>query len=80
MSVLGAMLVSMESTLFPLGLLLGLILGAVGWVALIVDAWRIGQPLSYGLGHRRASVGVNGVLCFSVAGVMLACSVGSAST
>ena len=50
---------------------LALILGAVAWAALIVDAWRIGAPLSYGLSQRRATVGVNGVLCFSVAGVML---------
>lgn len=50
---------------------IGLLLGAVAWAALFVDAWRIGQPLSYGLGHRRATVGVNGLLCFAVAGTML---------
>lgn len=44
---------------------------AVGWAALMVDAWRIGQPLTYGLGHRRMAVGVNGLLCFSVAGTLL---------
>lgn len=48
-----------------------LIAGALGWAALFVDAWRIGQPLSLRLPHRRAVVGVNGVLCFSVAGTML---------
>ncbi len=48
-----------------------LIVGALGWAALFVDAWRIGQPLSLRLPHRRAVVGVNGVLCFSVAGTML---------
>jgi polyisoprenyl-teichoic acid--peptidoglycan teichoic acid transferase len=48
-----------------------LMAGAVGWAYLFVDAWRIGQPLTLGLGHRRAVVGVNGVLCFAVAGVML---------
>ena len=46
-------------------------LAAVGWAALFVDAWRIGQPLSLHLGHRRAVVGVNGVLCLSVAGTLL---------
>jgi LCP family protein required for cell wall assembly len=50
---------------------IGLLIGAVAWAALFVDAWRIGQPLSYGLGHRRATVGVNGLLCFAVAGTML---------
>lgn len=44
---------------------------AVGWAALLVDAWRLGQPLSLSLGHRRAVVGINGVLCFSVAAVLL---------
>ncbi|MBM7519288.1 LCP family protein [Nocardioides nitrophenolicus] len=48
-----------------------LIAGALGWAALFVDAWRIGQPLSLRMPHRRAVVGVNGVLCFSVAGTML---------
>lgn len=46
-------------------------LGAIGWAALFVDAWRIGQPLSYGLGQRRMAVGVNGLLCFGVAGTLL---------
>src|SRR3954463_5596778 len=44
---------------------------AVGWAALFLDAWRIGQPLSLSLGHRRAVVGLNGVLCFAVAGGLL---------
>jgi LCP family protein required for cell wall assembly len=44
---------------------------AVGWAALLVDAWRLGQPLSLSLGHRRTVVGVNGLLCFSVAGSLL---------
>lgn len=50
---------------------LALIAGAIGWAALFIDAWRIGQPLSLRLPHRRAVVGVNGILCFSVAGTML---------
>lgn len=56
---------------FLLVLRLYLITGAVAWAALFVDAWRIGQPLSLRLPHRRAVVGVNGVLCFSVAGTLL---------
>jgi len=50
---------------------LGLMLGAIGWAALFVDAWRIGQPLTLAMRHRRAVVGVNGVLCLSVAGSLL---------
>jgi LCP family protein required for cell wall assembly len=44
---------------------------AVGWAALFFDAWRIGQPLSYSVGHRRLSIGVNGILALGVAGVLL---------
>jgi LCP family protein required for cell wall assembly len=44
---------------------------AVGWALLFLDAWRIGQPLSLSMGHRRTVVGVNGILCFSVAGTLL---------
>jgi LCP family protein required for cell wall assembly len=50
---------------------LALMVLAVGWAALFVDAWRIGQPLTLALNHRRTVVGVNGVLCFSVAGALL---------
>src|SRR6478672_3082510 len=50
---------------------LGLMLGAIGWAALFLDAWRIGQPLSLSLTHRRTVVGLNGVLCFPVAGALL---------
>jgi LCP family protein required for cell wall assembly len=48
-----------------------LMAAAVGWALLFVDAWRIGHPLSLQLRHRRAVVGVNGVLCLSVAGTLL---------
>ena len=44
---------------------------AVGWAALFVDAWRLGQPLSLSMPHRRAVIGVNGLLCLSVAGSLL---------
>jgi LCP family protein required for cell wall assembly len=50
---------------------LGLMALAIGWAFLFLDAWRIGQPLSLTLGHRRAVVGLNGILCFSVAGTLL---------
>ncbi len=44
---------------------------AIAWAALFIDAWRLGAPLTYGLQHRRTTVLVNGVLCFSVAGTLL---------
>jgi polyisoprenyl-teichoic acid--peptidoglycan teichoic acid transferase len=50
---------------------LGLIVGAVGWAFLLVDAWRIGQPLSLSMPHRRAAIGVNGALCLFVASALL---------
>jgi LCP family protein required for cell wall assembly len=50
---------------------LALMVLAIGWAALFLDAWRIGQPLSLSLPHRRTVVGLNGVLCLSVAGTLL---------
>ncbi|PUA81941.1 LCP family protein [Nocardioides currus] len=44
---------------------------AVGWALLFMDAWRLGQPLELQRQHRLAVVGVNGFLCFSVAGALL---------
>ncbi|MGZ6787634.1 MAG: LCP family glycopolymer transferase [Nocardioidaceae bacterium] len=44
---------------------------AVGWAVLFVDAWRLGQPLELLQKQRLAMVGLNGVLCFSVAGSLL---------
>jgi LCP family protein required for cell wall assembly len=50
---------------------LGMMALAVGWAWLFVDAWRLGQPLTLQRQHRLAIVGVNGFLCFSVAGALL---------
>ncbi len=50
---------------------LALTAAAIGWAALLVDAWRLGQPLSLAANHRVAVVGINGILCFSVAGSLL---------
>ncbi|CAM3374126.1 LCP family protein [Nocardioides dubius] len=44
---------------------------AVGWAALFIDAWRIGQPLTLVRRQRLTAVGVNGLLCFTVAGALL---------
>ena len=62
----------LASSTLVLGLLrFGLIALALGWAYLFVDAWRIGHPLTLSMQHRRAVVGVNGALCFSVAGALL---------
>lgn len=60
-----------SSTWLLLLVRLALMAAAIGWAALFVDAWRIGQPLTLGMGHRRAAVGVNGVLCLTVASTLL---------
>ena len=44
---------------------------AVGWALLFFDAWRLGQPLELVQRQRLAVVGLNGLLCFSVAGSLL---------
>ncbi|HET9860677.1 MAG TPA: LCP family protein [Nocardioidaceae bacterium] len=44
---------------------------AIGWAGLLVDAWRLGQPLEMRQKQRLAMVGINGFLCFSVAGTLL---------
>jgi polyisoprenyl-teichoic acid--peptidoglycan teichoic acid transferase len=44
---------------------------AVGWALLFLDAWRLGQPLELLQKQRLAMVGLNGVLCFAVAGSLL---------
>jgi LCP family protein required for cell wall assembly len=44
---------------------------AIGWALLFLDAWRLGQPLQLMQKQRLAMVGLNGVLCFAVAGSLL---------
>jgi LCP family protein required for cell wall assembly len=44
---------------------------AVGWALLFLDAWRLGRPLELQQKHRLAMVGLNGTLCFAVAGSLL---------
>lgn len=44
---------------------------AIAWAGLLVDAWRLGQPLELMQKQRLTMVGLNGVLCFSVAGTLL---------
>jgi LCP family protein required for cell wall assembly len=44
---------------------------AIGWALLFFDAWRLGQPLTLNLAHRRAAIGVNGVLSLTIAAALL---------
>lgn len=60
------------SNTFVLGLVRIVLMAlAVGWAFLLVDAWRIGEPLALRQKQRLAMVGINGLLCFSVAGSLL---------
>ncbi len=47
-----------------------LMAGAIAWVALIVDAWRLGRPLEMARNHRLWMTGLNSALCFITAGTM----------
>ncbi|MBC7632012.1 LCP family protein [Aeromicrobium sp.] len=47
-----------------------LIAGAVAWVALLIDAWRLGRPLELARRHRLWMTGLNGMLCFVTAGTL----------
>lgn len=49
----------------------GLMALAIGWAYLFLDAWRIGEPLALRQKQRLAMVGINGFLCFAVAGTLL---------
>src|SRR3954451_24185482 len=44
---------------------------ALGWGYLVIDAWRIADPLSLGRGHRLAMTAVNGALCLTLTGGLL---------
>ncbi|MGZ5406191.1 MAG: LCP family glycopolymer transferase [Aeromicrobium sp.] len=48
-----------------------LIFGAITWVALLIDAWRLGTPRRLDRNHRLAMTGINAALCFVTAGTML---------
>jgi LCP family protein required for cell wall assembly len=57
---------------FFLGLLrVGLVVLAIGWALLFIDAWRLGEPLRLAQRQRLFMVGANGVMVFVVAGSLL---------
>jgi LCP family protein required for cell wall assembly len=65
-------LVSLFTSLLLLAVLrFGLIALALGWAYLIIDAWRIADPLGLARRQRLMVTALNGVLCFSVTGVLL---------
>ncbi len=47
-----------------------LMAGAIAWVALLIDAWRLGRPLEMARNHRLWMTGLNSGLCFVTAGAM----------
>lgn len=47
-----------------------LVVGAVAWVALLIDAWRLGRPLELARKHRLWMTGLNSILCFVTAGTL----------
>jgi LCP family protein required for cell wall assembly len=49
----------------------GLAALAVGWALLLIDAWRLGDPLSLAQRQRLMVVALNGLLVFAVAGSLL---------
>lgn len=67
----GVVFWAVADTRLLLALRLLLMAYGVAWAALFVDAWRIGQPLTLSLGHRRTMVGLHGALALGVAGSLL---------
>jgi len=77
-ALLITLMLTSRSLLFELGtngfvLTLGrwaLIAGAIAWAVLVLDAWRLGRPRELRRRQRLFSAGLNGALCFLVAGTM----------
>lgn len=65
----GLLSLALDTRLLTLGRWV-LIAGAIAWVALIVDAWRLGRPLELRRKHRLWMTGLNSVLCFVTAGAL----------
>jgi LCP family protein required for cell wall assembly len=67
-----ARLVRMATSLWFLGVArVFLVVFAVGFAYLLVDAWRLSDPLHLSRLQRLAMASLNGVLCFSVTGALL---------
>lgn len=66
----GMFALATNSTLLHLGTWL-LVIGAIAWVVLMLDAWRLAQPLRMERSHRLWMTALNSALCFVTAGTML---------
>ena len=66
----GIFALATNSALLQLGTWL-LVAGAIAWVVLMLDAWRLARPLDMERSHRLWMTGLNSVLCFATAGTML---------
>lgn len=65
-------LVTMATSLWMLSVVRFVLIAlALGWAYLIIDAWRIADPLGLARRQRLALTAVNGLLCFSLAGALL---------
>lgn len=65
-------IIKLFTSVWFLGLLrFGLIVYAIGWAYLLIDAWRIANPLGLRQNQRLAMTAVNGLLCLSLTGVLL---------
>ena len=77
-AILGVLALTSRTVIFWLAangqlLLLGrwiLMAAALGWVALILDAWRLGAPLQLARKQRLWMTGLNSALCLGVGSVM----------
>lgn len=67
----GTMITLMTRVWFLTALRFALIVYAVGWALLLIDAWRIASPLSLARRQRLFMTVMNGVVCFSVTGALL---------
>lgn len=67
----GGTLNFLSATSTLLGLQILLVVLAIGWAALFVDAFRLAQPLTLRRGHRLAASLLDAVLVFGVVGALL---------
>ncbi len=62
---------TLTDTSFLAVLRVGLVVYAIGWAVLIIDAWRIAEPLGLPQGQRLLMTGLNGILCLGLSGGLL---------
>jgi LCP family protein required for cell wall assembly len=68
-------LLELGTSLWFLGLArVVLVVAAVGFGCLIIDAWRISEPMRLTRGQRLFMAGLNGITCFALSGALLLAS------